>query len=104
MRDTYKRQQAIIDRATENQQVNQLLVNNYKDLYKQLVKTDSDIEIFQDTYLNLTRTFQPSLDFNNEFCRQFRMIKTRYQLTDKEYHYQTISLNAISEQAKTSVE
>lgn len=100
MRDKFNRQQAIINGAKENQFVNQLMQQNYNDLHSLLVKSDNDIEVFNDTYLNITRTYNPSIDFMNEFCRQFRMIKTRYQLTDKEYNYNTVSLNAILEQTK----
>lgn len=102
MRDRYKRQQAIINGATENQMVNQLMQNNYSDLFQLLVKSDDDIETFQDTYLNITRTYNPSLDFMNEFARQFRMIKTRYQLTDNEYNYNTVSLNALLEKSQAN--
>lgn len=100
MRDKFNRQQAIINGAKENQFVNQLMQQNYNDLHSLLVKSDNDIEVFNDTYLNITRTYNPSIDFMNEFARQFRMIKTRYQLTDKEYNYNTVSLNAILEQTK----
>ena len=100
MRDKFNRQQAIINGAKENQFVNQLMQQNYNDLHSLLVKSDNDVEVFNDTYLNITRTYNPSIDFMNEFCRQFRMIKTRYQLTDKEYNYNTVSLNAILEQTK----
>ena len=97
MRDKYKRQQVIITTAKENKLVNQLMQINYNDLHQLLVKTDSDIEIFQDTYLNMTRTYYPSVNFMNEFCRQFRNIKLEYREKDNEYNYHTTSLDAISE-------
>lgn len=104
MRDKYKRQQAIINGATENQIVNQLMQNNYNDLYQLLVKSDSDIEIFQDTFLNMTRTYYPSINFMNEFCRQFRNIKLEYSEKDNEYSYHISSLNALLEQTQADKE
>lgn len=103
-RDKYKRQQAIINSATENQLVNQLIEQNYTDLHSLLVKSEADIEIFQDTYLNITRTYNPSVNFMKEFCRQFRNIKLEYMEKDKEYNYQTISLNALLKQTQADKE
>lgn len=100
-RDKYKRKSAIITYATENQLLNQLLIKNYTDLYEILVKTEEDKDIFQDTYLNLTRTYQPSLEFMDEFCRQFNMIKTRYIKTDRGTNFLIESFdNANSKEAK----
>ena len=99
MRDRFKRQQALINSATENQTVSQLMQVYYKDLYQQLVKTELDQEIFQDTFLNLTSSYKPTVAFKEQFCRLFGIIKMRYKLTDKEYSYYNLPLNAISEQA-----
>lgn len=100
-RDKYKRKSAIITYAKENQLVNQLIVDNYQDLQQILVKTEEDKDIFQDTYLNITKTYSPSLKFMDEFCRQFNMIKTRYINTDKSTNYLIESLeDAYTKEAK----
>lgn len=46
-----------------------------------------DEDIFQDTFLTLTRTYQPDQDFVSEFKRKFIQIKLEYYEKGKQQNY-----------------
>lgn len=92
--DSYKRKKNITDKAQYNPVVNQLMEDNYSDLYQLLVKTDNDKGIFQDTFLTLTRTYNPDLAFMNEFARRFRNLKIEYSKKDSAFKFISLE-NAI---------
>lgn len=83
-RDNYRRKSCIINNAIENLTVNKFIESNYQYLQSLLINTEDDRDIFQDTYLNITRTYKPNLKFIDEFIRQFRNLKIAYHKKDAE--------------------
>lgn len=79
LRDQIKRELAIINKAQQNEVVNEQMRQYYTKLYSLLVKSDKDQDIFNDTYLNLTKTYKPNRPFDIEFARQFRNLKIEFR-------------------------
>lgn len=67
----YRRKQYNLEKAEYNYLVNDLLTKHYMYLHSLLVKTESDESTFNDTYLKLTRVYNPDKDFIDQFKFQF---------------------------------
>lgn len=90
---SYKRKQINIDKAVINSQVNQLLAKHYKYLHSILVKSNSDEDTFNDTYLKLTYNYNPDKDFIQQFKYYFYLLKGAYQRDDKVENYYIMTGN-----------
>lgn len=73
--DKYKRMQCNIEKAMLNDSVAQLTSQHYQQLYKELVITPEDRDIFNDTFLKLTYKFNPQKDFKEQFRWFFKQLK-----------------------------
>lgn len=79
----YKRKQCNINKSIQNDQVSKLMIANYSLLYKDLVKEDTDIDIFNDVYLKLTYNYNPNKDYVVQFVYYFNMLKGAYYRDNK---------------------
>ena len=87
--DQYKRMQCNIEKATQNETVSKLTNRHYKWLYKLLVHSPEDQDIFNDTYLKLTYKYNPEKDFVEQFKFIFSQLKGAYYRDAKcNIHYQ----------------
>lgn len=84
---SYKRKQVNISKAVFNDIVGLLLTKNYKYLYSHLVKSDTDKDVFNDTYLRLTYSYNPDIDFIEQFKYYFNLLKGAYYRDDKVANY-----------------
>lgn len=84
---SYKRKQVNISKAVSNDMVALLLTQNYKYLYSHLVKTDTDKGVFNDTYLRLTYSYNPDMDFIEQFTYYFNLLKGAYYRDNKVANY-----------------
>lgn len=99
--DYYRRESAIVDGAEYNGKVNELFEQHYQQIHS-LFNIDKDV--FQDTYLRLTISFDCRLDFINEFKRMFFNTLREKQTRDLQYQITHKSLSnanypAIAEEA-----
>ena len=69
-------------KAKTSVDVNRLLSANYERLYNNLVRTEKDQDTFQDTYLNLTNSYDQSKDFCEQFREEFSHLKKAYKYMD----------------------
>ena len=83
----YRRKQNNINKAEYNYLVNDLLNKHYRYLHSLLVKTESDESTFNDTYLKLTRLYNPKQDFIEQFKFYFDQLSGQYMRDDKCYNY-----------------
>ena len=83
----YRRKQNNLEKAEYNYLVNDLLTKHYRYLHSLLVKSESDESTFNDTYLKLTREYNPEQDFIDQFIKAFNQLKGEYQRDDKCYNY-----------------
>ena len=86
--DKYRRMQCNIDKAKYNDSVALLTSKHYQQLYKELVKTTEDKDVFNDTYLKLTYKYNPQKDFIDQFRWYFNQLKGAYYRDSKcNIHY-----------------
>lgn len=83
----YRRKQNNIEKSEYNYLVNDLLNKHYRYLHSLLVKTESDESTFNDTYLKLTRLYNPKQDFIEQFKFYFDQLSGQYMRDDKCYNY-----------------
>ena len=83
----YRRKQINLEKSEYNYLVNDLLTKHYRYLHSLLVKSKSDESTFNDTYLKLTRKYNPEQDFIDQFIKAFNQLKGEYQRDDKCYNY-----------------
>ena len=83
----YRRKQNNINKAEYNYLVNDLISKHYKYLHSLLVKTELDESTFNDTYLKLTRLYNPKQDFIEQFKFYFDQLSGQYMRDDKCYNY-----------------
>lgn len=74
----WRRMQINIEKAQPNEEVARLLSKHYQKLHSMLVKTESDEDIFNDTFLKLTYNYNPEQDFIQQFCYYFNLLKGAY--------------------------
>ena len=82
----YRRKQINLEKSEYNYLVNDLLTKHYRYLHSLLVKSKSDESTFNDTYLKLTRKYNPEQDFIDQFIKAFNQLKGEYQRDDKCYN------------------
>lgn len=83
----YRRKQNNINKAEYNYLVNDLLNKHFRYLHSLLVKNESDESTFNDTYLKLTRLYNPKQDFIEQFKFYFDQLSGQYMRDDKCYNY-----------------
>lgn len=83
----YRRKQNNINKAEYNYLVNDLLNKHFRYLHSFLVKNESDESTFNDTYLKLTRLYNPKQDFIEQFKFYFDQLSGQYMRDDKCYNY-----------------
>lgn len=83
----YRRKQNNINKAEYNYLVNDLLNKHFRYLHSLLVKNESDESTFNDTYLKLTRLYNPKQDFIEQFKFYFDQLYGQYMRDDKCYNY-----------------
>ena len=83
----YRRKQNNINKAEYNYIVNDLLSKHYSYLHSLLVKSESDESTFNDTYLKLTRLYNPKQDFIDQFKFYFDQLSGQYMRDDKCFNY-----------------
>ena len=93
----YRRKQNNINKAEYNYLVNDLLNKHFRYLHSLLVKNESDESTFNDTYLKLTRLYNPKQDFIEQFKFYFDQLSGQYMRDDKCYNYAETNLDKISE-------
>jgi hypothetical protein len=79
---SFRRANNNIEKAEFNDIVNQLFNTHYKYLYTNLVKSEYDCDVFNDTYIKLTYSYSEDKDFVDEFIRLFKSIKSAYRRDD----------------------
>ena len=67
--------------------VNEELTKHYRYLHSRLVKSDADEATFNDSYLKLTRKYNPDQDFIDQFIYFFNQLRGEYMRDDKCYNY-----------------
>lgn len=83
----YRRKQNNLSKAEYNKEVNKLLIDNYSYLHNKLIRKQSDEATFNDTYLKLTRLYNPEQDFVEQFEYYFKQLSFEYVRDDKCYNY-----------------
>lgn len=96
--DSYRRKQVNIDKAVANDTVAQLMQQHYQHLYSRLVVSESDKDIFNDTYLKLTYNYDSERDFIEQYCYYFNLLKGAYYRDNKVTNW-LIQSNADIEEA-----
>lgn len=91
--DKYRRKSNNIRNSSFNIEVSELLELHYKYLYGVLVKTDSDKDIFNDTFLKLTYKYNRDKDFIDQYVFWFRRLKGEFFRDDKVTNYQITRLD-----------
>ena len=89
--DKYKRMQCNINKALINEAVTNLTIKNYSTLYKELVKTEEDRDVFNDTYLKLTYKYNPDKDFQDQFKWIFKQLKGAYYRDNRANHFYNLN-------------
>ena len=89
--DYFRRESAIVEGAEYNGNVNELFEQHYQQI-NQLFNTDNDV--FQDTFLRLTISYDSRLDFVNEFTRMFYNTLREKQTRDLQYQINNKSIDA----------
>lgn len=74
----WRRMQINIEKAQPNEEVARLLSKHYQKLHSMLVKTESDEDIFNDTFLKLTYNYNPEQDYIEQYCYYFNLLKGAY--------------------------
>ena len=59
-------------RSQINEEAMRLLNQNYNFLYNELVKTDNDRDLFNDTVLSISYKYNPDNEFNEQFIFHFK--------------------------------
>ena len=91
--DKWRRMQVNIDKAQYNEVVSNLLIKHYQQLYKMLVKSEQDEDIFNDTYLKLTYNYNPDSDFIQQYQYYFNLLKGAYYRDDKVTNYLVVAID-----------
>ena len=91
--DKWRRMQVNIDKAQYNEVVSNLLTKHYQQLYKMLVKSEQDEDIFNDTYLKLTYNYNPDSDFIQQYQYYFNLLKGAYYRDDKVTNYLVVAID-----------
>ena len=89
--DKWRRMQCNIEKAMLNAAVANLTTKHYEQLYRELVRTPEDMDVFQDTYLKLTYKYNPDKDFMEQFRWIFNQLKGAYYRDDKANHFYQIA-------------
>ncbi len=89
----WKRMQVNIDKAQYNQEVNGLLSKYYQQLHSILVKSETDEDVFNDTFLKLTYNYNPDIDFVQQYCYYFKLLKGAYYRDSKVYNYLVVPID-----------
>lgn len=84
---SYKRKQVNIDKAIYNATINLQLSKYYKQLHSLLVRQEGDEDIFNDTFLKLTHSYNPEQDFIEQYKHTFYSLKLAYRQDDKVANY-----------------
>lgn len=84
---SYKRKQVNIEKAVYNPTINLQLSNNYNQLHSCLVRTESDEDIFNDTFLKLTHSYNPEQDFIEQYKHTFYNLRLAYEKDDRIANY-----------------
>lgn len=84
----WKTKQINLQKAVYNQEVSNLTEQNYKYLHNLLVKTDEDNDTFNDTFIKVSREYNPDVDFIQQYLEQFKRLKGQYYRYDKCNNYQ----------------
>jgi hypothetical protein len=79
---SYRRAGKIHEKSTENQELNELITVHHSFLWKTLVKDYKDEDVFNDTYLKLTSTYDENIDFIEQFTATFKQIRLAYRRDD----------------------
>ena len=61
-----------IKRSQINEEAMRLLNQNYNFLYNELVKTENDQDLFNDTVLSISYKYNPDNEFNEQFIFHFK--------------------------------
>lgn len=91
--DKWRRMQVNIDKSQYNEVVSNLLTKHYQQLYKMLVKSEQDEDIFNDTYLKLTYNYNPDSDFIQQYQYYFNLLKGAYYRDDKVTNYLVVAID-----------
>ena len=98
---SYRRKQVNIEKAKFNPTINRLIIIHYKHLHSFLVKKEGDEDIFNDTYLKLTHSYNPKEDFIEQYKHTFYNLKLAYKKDDSVANYY---LSLIGDSISTIIE
>lgn len=84
---SYKRKQVNIEKAKYNPTINLQLSKHYKQLHSLLIRQEGDEDIFNDTFLKLTHSYNPEQDFIEQYKHTFYNLKLAYKQDDKVANY-----------------
>lgn len=84
---SYKRKQVNIEKAVFNPIINLQLSRHYKQLHSLLVTQEGDEDIFNDTFLKLTHSYNSEQDFIEQYKHTFYNLKLAYKQDDKVANY-----------------
>lgn len=84
---SYKRKQVNIDKAQYNPTINLQLSQHYNQLHSCLVTKEGDDDIFNDTFLKLTHSYNPEQDFIEQFKHTFYNLRLAYEKDDRVANY-----------------
>ena len=85
--DQFRIEQNNIQKAVRNDAMAKEFLKHYKTLFVNLVRTDLDRDIFNDTYLKLTYNYDPEQDFKEQYTYYFNMLKGWYYRSAKVIKY-----------------
>lgn len=85
--DNYRRMQVNIEKSQCNPTLNNLFVQHYQQLHSQLIQSELDEDIFNDTYLKLTYNFNSKQDFIEQYKYYFKLLKGAYYRDSKVTNY-----------------
>ena len=81
--DKYKRMQCNMQKAIYNEQAITQMNLHYQLLHSTLVQTESDEDVFNDTFLKITYKYNPEKDFVEQFKWLFNQLKGAYYRDDR---------------------
>lgn len=84
---SYKRKQVNIEKAQYSPTINLQLSQHYNQLHSCLVTKEGDEDIFNDTFLKLTHSYNPEQDFMEQFKHIFYNLKLAYEKDDRVANY-----------------
>lgn len=89
----WRREDNISAASVSNLDVAVLMHENFNCLFPKLIRSDRDRDIFHDTYLRMTRKYNPEEDFQEQFIRNFYILKSAYAKDDTDIRCRTVSLD-----------